>query len=115
MDALLVERSKPAAIFASVIAGATPWFSLLATVAYNEGGSLLFGTLAIGLALRGLREPKSTKWMLLSGVMAGFACGSKLTAGPMILIPLPLIVALLRVVFPPLPPGEGRGAGVLKN
>src|SRR5256714_7551625 len=113
--ALLVERSKPAAIVACAIAGATPWFSLLAPVAYNEGGLLLFGTLAIGLALRGLRESSATRWMILAGVMAGFACGSKLTAGPMILIPLPVIVALARFVFPPLPPGEGQGEGMSRS
>ena len=109
--ALLVERYPRGAIVGAVIAAGVPWLALLAPMAYNEGGLLLFGTLAIGLALRGLRESKATKWMLLAGAMAGFACGSKLTAGPMILAPLPIIVALARFAFPLLSPAEGRGEG----
>jgi hypothetical protein len=93
--ALLAHHSKPAAIAACTIAGATPWFALLAPVAYNEGGLLLFGTLAIGLSVRAIRESNPLRWMILAGAFAGFACGSKLTAGPMILAPLPVIVMLV--------------------
>jgi hypothetical protein len=106
--ALLVERSKGSAIIACAIAGATPWFSLLAPVAYNEGGLLLFGTLAIGLAVRavsvGWASPTTgqrrwavptLRWILLAGAMAGFACGSKPTAVPMLVLPLAVLVPLL--------------------
>ena len=39
-----------AALLATLVAAATPWMSMLAAVAYNEGGLLLFGTLAIAWA-----------------------------------------------------------------
>ncbi len=92
--ALLAERHPHGAIVAAVLAGATPWMTLLAPVAYNEGGLLLFGTLAVGLAIRSLREAQPVKWMLLAGAMAGFACGSKLTAVTMICVPLAIIIAV---------------------
>jgi 4-amino-4-deoxy-L-arabinose transferase-like glycosyltransferase len=95
--ALLADKHPRGAIVAACIAGATPWLALLAPVAYNEGGLLLFGTLAMGLAMRAIDEPKPLKWMILSGVMAGLACGSKLTAGPMILLPLPMIFAAIQL------------------
>jgi hypothetical protein len=91
--ALLAEQHPRGAIVAAVLAGATPWMSLLAPIAYNEGGLLLFSTLAIGLAMRSLRETQPLKWMLLAGAMAGFACGSKLTGVTMILLPVPIIFA----------------------
>ena len=39
---------------AAIVAGAAPWMMLLGSVAYNECGLLLFGTLSIGWAI--LRE-----------------------------------------------------------
>ena len=113
--ALLVDKHPRGAIVAACIAGATPWLTLLAPIAYNEGGLLLFGTLAIGLAMRGFHvgcasaptggsgtavlkhtlRGDTFRLMLLSGAMAGFACGSKLTAVPAILIPLPIIFGVL--------------------
>ena len=81
-----------------LIAASTPWLTLLAPVAYNEGGLLLFGTLAIGWAYRAIESAEHRiRFMLLAGVMAGFACGVKLTAVPMLLaaIPIGFIIASL--------------------
>ncbi len=81
-----------------LFAASTPWLTLLAPVAYNEGGLLLFGTLAIGWAWRALNSPeRRSRHMMLAGAMAGFACGVKLTAVPMLLaaIPIGFIIALL--------------------
>ena len=112
--ALLAEKHPRGAIIAAIITGATPWLTLLAPVAYNEGGLLLFGTLAIGLAMRVLDvgcvsahhragttsvlkhtlRGEPIRWMARRA-MAGFACGSKLTAVPEVLIPVPILVALI--------------------
>jgi len=89
--ALLADRG-PIAIVACVFAGAIPWMSLLAPVAYNEGGLLLWGTLAIGL----LAKKGDAAHFLLAGVMAGMACGAKLTAIPMILLAAPIALALAK-------------------
>ena len=74
-----------------LIAASTPWLTLLAPVAYNEGGLLLFGTLAIGWAWRAVHSLEDRgRVMALAGVMAGFACGVKLTAVPMLLAAIPI-------------------------
>jgi hypothetical protein len=84
---------RGSAVITSVIAASVPWLTLLAPIAYNEGGLLLYGTLAIGWALRAARDG-SVRHFALAGVMAGFACGAKLTAVPMVLIGLPVAVGV---------------------
>jgi hypothetical protein len=74
-------------ILAALSAASVPWLLLLAPVAYNEGGLLLFGTLAIAWLL----HAQDRKAWLIAGVCAGFACGTKLTAVPQLLILVPLI------------------------
>jgi hypothetical protein len=86
--ALVAERSKPMAIIAATAVATVPWMGLLAPIAYDEGGLLLWGTLAIGLSLRGSDNWRS---MAIAGAMAGFACGSKLTAVPMVLLATPIV------------------------
>ena len=78
-----------------LLVASTPWLTLLAPVAYNEGGLLLFGTLAIGWAWRAITEPPNrARYMALAGVMAGFASGAKLTAVPMLLAAIPVAFGL---------------------
>jgi hypothetical protein len=119
--ALVAERSKTMAILAATVAATVPWMGLLAPIAYNEGGLLLWGTLAIGLLLRLLQPkiispikspprlrvrgttaqpspttsdippPSPFRAFILPGALAGFASGSKLTAVPILLLALPLI------------------------
>ncbi len=81
------ERSSAA--LAGLAAGTTPWMTLLAPMAYNEGGLLLFGTLSIAWMLKAMRGDRPMRGALLAGAMAGFACGSKLTGAPLILVGLP--------------------------
>lgn len=72
---------KPwAGALAGVMMGAVPWITSLAPIAYNEGGLMLFGGLAVGwILLAG-----DWRGWLIAGVLAGFACGVKLTAAPMV-------------------------------
>ena len=92
--------SAAGATVAGVCAAATPWLALLGPVAYNEGGLLLYGTLAIGWTLHALRGPeRRVTTMAIAGAMAGFACGVKPTGVPMLLLPLPVafvVIAAMR-------------------
>jgi hypothetical protein len=95
--ALVAQRSKPMAIIAATAVATVPWMGLLAPVAYDEGGLLLWGTLAIGLSLRSFDDWRT---MALAGAMAGFACGSKLTAVPILLLAVPLVHVVLAGIKP---------------
>jgi hypothetical protein len=90
---------KKVAIAAAVLAASVPWLTLLAPVGYNEGGLLLYGALAVGWALRGARATGRAALVrfAVAGAMAGFACGVKLTAVPMLLAAVPVAVV---VAFP---------------
>ena len=80
-----------AATIGAVIFATTPWTMLIAPIAYDESGLLMFGALALGLPLIAMRESQPRKRMMsLAGAFAGFACGTKLTAAPMILLAVPL-------------------------
>ncbi|MDB5301463.1 MAG: hypothetical protein JWO87_3126 [Phycisphaerales bacterium] len=81
----------PGAMIATLAAASVPWLSQLAPIAYDEGGFLLFGTLAIGWALAALNEEEHRlRRFMLAGAMAGFACGTKLTAVPEVLLFVPI-------------------------
>jgi hypothetical protein len=85
-------------IKAWLLAATTPWLTLLAPVAYNEGGLLLFGSLAIGWTWRSIQQPeRRVRRMALAGTMAGLACGVKLTAAPMLLAAVPLAAGAVAI------------------
>jgi hypothetical protein len=84
---------KLAATLAALAAANVPWMMLLAPVAYNEGGLLLFGTLAIAWCLR-----DDKRGWIIAGVLAGFACGVKLTAVPQVLLLVPAIVGVVALI-----------------
>src|SRR6476646_5129504 len=91
-------RPAPAAV-AGLAAASSPWMLLLAPVAYNEGGLLLFGTLAVAWALVGVQtwiaSPErrgSLGPFALAGAFAGFACGAKLTGVPIVLLAVAIVV-----------------------
>jgi hypothetical protein len=79
-----------AAPLAGVAMGALPWMLALAPVAYNEGGLLLYGTLALTWVMTAhFGDPRrpahfSRAGWVIAGAMAGLACGVKLTAVPML-------------------------------
>ncbi|HEY8667967.1 MAG TPA: hypothetical protein VIL86_15045, partial [Tepidisphaeraceae bacterium] len=85
---------RKAALLAGLAAVTAPWLTLLAPVAYNEGGLLLFGTLALIFALLALANAAALRCWALAGIFAGFACGAKLTAAPMLLVGIPVAVLL---------------------
>lgn len=77
---------RVAPVLAAVAMLTTPWLAQLGAIAYDEGGFLLFGALAIGWAALAIRDADHRVLrFILAGVMAGFACGSKLTAVPEVL------------------------------
>jgi hypothetical protein len=85
--------AKPqAARLSAIIAASVPWMGMLGAVAYDEGGLLLFGTLAIAWVMQ--REG-GLKHMILAGALAGLACGAKLTAVPMVLLAVPVTLVAL--------------------
>jgi hypothetical protein len=75
---------------AALLVAATPWTGLLAPVAYNEGGTLLFAALAIGWAIRG----QTCREFLLAGIFAGFAAGTKLSVAPLVIVGVPLAATI---------------------
>ena len=87
---------RSVAVAAALAAASAPWLTLLAPVAYNEGGVLLYGTLAAGWAVRAIgATPRAALARLaVAGVMAGFACGVKLTAVPMLLLAVPVALVI---------------------
>lgn len=82
----------------AVAASFVPWLMMLGTVAFNESGLLLYGTLAVGWILRGF-EISDLRFQMrafgVAGAMAGLACGVKYTAVPILLIAAPLAVILV--------------------
>jgi hypothetical protein len=88
--------------FASIIGGGfaaiVPWTIMLAGVAYVESGLMLYTALSVGWALEAVRRPgRMGRSLALSGVMAGFACGVKITAVPMLLMAVPVAVGVVLV------------------
>jgi hypothetical protein len=104
-----VRRSKFAfdSTIAAAIASTVPWLIMLAGVAYVESALMLYTALAIAWALEAIdtyasREPSGsaagpgarrfTSCLIVSGLMAGFAAGVKITAVPMLLMAVPVSV-----------------------
>jgi hypothetical protein len=106
------EWSPRAGILAAVMMATAGWLCYLCGLAYVEHGMLFFGTAATAALLcvvraaaeggedsHGIRNrTRCLSWAALAGVAAGFACGCKYTAIPMIALPLGLITILLPAV-----------------
>jgi hypothetical protein len=117
---LKVESWTFAPSVAAAFASTVPWAIMLAGVAYVESALMLYTALAIAWALNAIdtsasREPSGsaagpstgrsarsfTTCLILSGVMAGFASGVKITAVPMLLLAVPVAVFLVLVARRP--------------
>jgi hypothetical protein len=86
---------------AGLAAAVVPWTVLLGSVAYNESALMLYGALAVAWTMRAIAamkvsdKPRPAMVMaLLAGAMAGLACGTKLTAVPVLLLAVPLVLLL---------------------
>lgn len=105
------DRSRAAGIVAGALAATTGWFVYLSGLAYVDHGVLFFGLAALGAVLRS--EPPtqgsagtsangtgSSRWRLVAGVLAGFACGCKYTAVPMVAAPLAIAIGVIGKTSP---------------
>ncbi len=98
--------SRRAGVVSGVTMATTGWLGYLSGLAYVENGMLFFGLAATAALLRSSRDAPdeaapgdSRRWrrrhMALAGLFAGFACGCKYTAVPMIAGPLLVATFLL--------------------
>lgn len=67
-----------------------PWTIITAGLAYNEQAMILFTTLAMWAAMRWRVHGDLRSWVmaLLIAIGAGMAMGAKLSAGPMLILPI---------------------------
>jgi hypothetical protein len=78
-------------ILGAALAASVPWVIMLAGVAYVESALMLYTALAIAWAMCAIRRPDQLiRALVLSGILAGFACGVKITAVPMLLLAVPV-------------------------
>lgn len=77
------ESGRGAAVVGAVLMLATPWLSMVGSVAYNEALLLLYAALAMIWLQRAM---ESGNWPMgaLAGAMGGLACGAKLTGIAMV-------------------------------
>jgi hypothetical protein len=84
-------------VIGAAIASVVPWVMMLAGVGYVESGLLLYTTLAIAWTLVPGRDAGRAE-MALAGMMAGFACGAKITAVPMVLLAIPVALFITSIL-----------------
>ncbi len=81
-----------------------PWTLVCGSLAYNESGMLLWGTLALGLLLPSPTPfpptPKNSILSILTGVFIGLSIGAKLTAGLLFALPCALLLLLTGGIKP---------------
>ncbi|MCH9034394.1 MAG: hypothetical protein IID42_07805, partial [Planctomycetes bacterium] len=91
--------SRRAGVVSGATMATTGWLTYLSGLAYVENGMLFFGLAATAVLLRSSRDALDEaapgdslrtrrRHMALAGLFAGFACGCKYTAVPMIAGPL---------------------------
>lgn len=91
------ESSSAAPALAGVAAATVPWIAMLSSVAYNEAGLVIYGTLALGWAWIALTREGTATWVV-AGAFAGLACGVKYTAVPLLLVAMPLLLLAIALV-----------------
>jgi hypothetical protein len=84
---------------AAALASTIPWLLMLSSVAYVESALMLYTALSIAWALKTIQRSDRLpiRFMILSGIMAGFACGAKITAVPMLLLAVPAAVFVVLI------------------
>jgi len=80
-------------VVAGVAMATCPFLTYLSGVAYVENGMLAMTALSLACAVYGVRDcgPRVSRWVAASGLLAGFACGFKYTAIPLVAFPMLLV------------------------
>lgn len=98
-------QARYLAVLAAAAVASVPWVAMLSSIAYAEVGLMLFGAMAIAWVLIGMTTPGDTSQRpgpgtlaasILGGVFAGFACGTKYPAVPMLLLGVPVAMVAAR-------------------
>ncbi len=84
--------TRTARILAFLLVLAVPWTLVIGSLAYNDGGVLLYGALAVALAL----GPPGRGTALTIGILLGLAVGCKMTAGVTIAVPVAALLVFQR-------------------
>ncbi len=83
---------RPAGLVSGVAAAGVPWLTYLSGITYVETGMLATGMTALALLLHCVRAGEaSPRPFIAAGLIAGFCCGFKYTAVPMITLPLAVL------------------------
>ncbi len=86
-----IQKINASGAIGGLAAVAAPWVVMLGCVAYVESAMLMFCALATGWMLVAIVDPESRRREFITGgLLAGFACGTKYTCVPMILLALPI-------------------------
>ncbi len=88
-------RGGLARVVAGVVFLAIPWTVVTGSLAYNEGGMLLDGGLALVMAMGVTGALRTRAWRhvwVLMAVLLGLAMGCKLTAGVFFAVPVALVM-----------------------
>lgn len=88
-----LRMSSGGRVIAMLLVLSVPWTIITGSLAYNEGGMLLFGVLGLMAAL-GVNEKSRIAGGLLCGIFLGFSIGCKLTAGVFFALPVGVILLL---------------------
>ena len=98
----------------AAVASSVPWVVMLAGVAYVEPALMLYSALAVAWAMRAVGGGAFVRPMVVAGVAAGLACGTKITAVPMLLLAVPAVAAVAAwTVVPRRPLLLGCGGAVV--
>lgn len=82
-------------VFAAALAASCPFLCYLCGLAYVENGLIFFCATSLAAMLRAQRATQhNARWLAISGLFAGFACGCKYTGVPVVLTPLAIAAIL---------------------
>ncbi len=93
------EVGPRAGVAAGVTMASFPILTYLSGIAYVEHGMLAFTAMAVASTIRAFRmDPgERVQWCVVAGLLAGFACGCKYTAIPMVALPLGFALSWLAI------------------
>jgi len=91
--------SPIAGVLAGILGAVIPWITYLAGIAYVEVGMLAMAMCSLAAIMRAERSggDRCLRWIIVAGLLAGFACGYKYTAVVLIAMPLILLLLFIRI------------------